>query len=140
MRCWDPATGAPAGPPAFRGELVLRDPGPRSRALTLTPDGSRLATADEDGAVRLLDTATGTLLARLRVHSGPVTDVVASPDGTLLATTGEDGALTVRTVADHRLLATARADAALNSATWVGGSAVLVAAGERGLYGFTLHR
>ncbi|WP_263165026.1 NB-ARC domain-containing protein [Streptomyces sp. SCSIO ZS0520] len=140
VRCWDPATAAPAGPPAFRGELVLRDPGPRSRALTLAPDGSWLATADEDGAVRLLDTATGALLARLRVHTGPVTDVVASPDGTLLATTGEDGALTVRTVADHRPLAAARADAALNSLTWVGGSAALVAAGERGLYGFTLHR
>jgi WD40 repeat protein len=56
------------------------------------PDGSQLASAGEDGTVRLWS-ADGEPLRTLAGHTGPVLAVAYSPDGTLLASAGTDGTI-----------------------------------------------
>jgi WD40 repeat protein len=60
------------------------------RAVTFSPDGSKLATGSMDQTVRLWDVRTGTVLAELRGHTGGVRTVAFSPDGTRLASGSMD--------------------------------------------------
>ena len=60
-------------------------------AIAFSRDGERLATASDDGRVRLWDVKTRKPLARLAGHRGKVCDVAFSPDGTTLASAGVDG-------------------------------------------------
>ena len=55
------------------------------RAIAFSPDGSRLASGDEDGLIIIWDVATGRELIRLEGHSGAVRSVAFGPNGTLLS-------------------------------------------------------
>ena len=59
-------------------------------AVAWSPDGTRLATAGDDGTTRLWDPTTGEQLTTLTGHTGSVNAVAWSPDGTRLATAGDD--------------------------------------------------
>jgi WD40 repeat protein len=65
-------------------------------SVALSPDGKRLATASQDGMVKVWDVATGKQLLALQVFSsstllkGGVNGVAFSPDGKLLATGSDD--------------------------------------------------
>ena len=70
--------------------------------IAYSPDGSRIATAGDDGTAKVWDAATGEELLTLRGHrpSGiglppyeGVVRVAFSPDGTQLATAGADGTI-----------------------------------------------
>ena len=49
--------------------------------IAYSPDGTRIATAGEDGTARLFDAATGEQQLVLRGHAYLVTGIAFSPDG-----------------------------------------------------------
>jgi WD40 repeat protein len=61
----------------------------------VSPDERRLATAGNDGTVRLWDIETGLELFTLGKHAGPGMGVAFSPDGKRVASTGRDGTLRI---------------------------------------------
>ena len=58
--------------------------------MAFSPDGRLLASAGDDGTVRLWDPATGAGLATLTGHTDTVDAVAFSPDGRRLASAGDD--------------------------------------------------
>ena len=77
---WDTATGT-----AF----AMLDEHPDSiKAIALSPDSTKLATAGGDWTVRLWDVGTGKYLNSLTGRSSAVTAIAFSPDGKTLATAG----------------------------------------------------
>lgn len=62
----------------------------RIEAFALSPDGTSIATGEEDFAVRLWDLASGTLRATFPGHYARISALAFSPDGRLLATSGTE--------------------------------------------------
>jgi WD40 repeat protein len=84
---------SPGGEPTA---LALeRQPG-GAFGVAASPDGSRLAVGDGEGAVRVYSTATGEMeLGPLGLHEGRVADVAFSEDGARIASGGDDGTVSV---------------------------------------------
>ncbi|HUD46649.1 MAG TPA: protein kinase [Candidatus Baltobacteraceae bacterium] len=61
--------------------------------IACSPDGKRLATAGDDGTVRVWDAANLSELRILRGHDSAVFTVAFSPDGQWLASADQDGAI-----------------------------------------------
>lgn len=59
-------------------------------ALAITPDGRRVVTGGLDGTARVLDTATGELVAVLTGHDERIAGVEVAPDGSWVLTTSWD--------------------------------------------------
>ena len=59
-------------------------------SAVFSPDGNFLASAGDDGKVKLWDPTTGKLGATLKGHKGAVFSAVFSPDGKTLASCGKD--------------------------------------------------
>ena len=92
VRLLDPGTGLPIAPPLVHDRAIppsrtlpLLDL-PRIRKVLFSPDGRTLATAADDGYVRLWDAATGRASAPPLPHDHWVTSLCFSPDGKTLAT------------------------------------------------------
>jgi WD40 repeat protein/DNA-binding SARP family transcriptional activator len=84
MDLWRMATGEKIGVRLGGHESAVN-------SVAFSADGSKIATASFDGAVRLWDAADGTLLhPSFTEHEGRVLSVAFSPDGRILATGGAD--------------------------------------------------
>jgi WD40 repeat protein len=102
--------GRPALMEPFTGRELARLEGAPSHAASVafSPDGTRIATGEADGTVRLWDAATGEQSMVLTGHTAMVVDVAFSPDGSRLASVGLDGAMRVWALHLDDLLVIAR--------------------------------
>ncbi len=76
---------------AAGANALLADYDGASYVVTWSADGRWLATAGEEGLVRILDTATLEQTATLEPQQGELNGLAFSPDNSLLATVGDDG-------------------------------------------------
>ena len=94
-RIWDLETGAqervidPKASP--QQSLILPGTSMVVWSVRFSPDGSQLATAGEDGMVRIWEVATGEELLAAQVHTRPVQDLAYAPDGSSVYSAGDDG-------------------------------------------------
>lgn len=73
-------------------ELLMLQEGPRiwTRSVAYHPDGTHLASAHQDGVVKIWDAVTGRLLRTLPGHTDEVRAVAYSRDGSRLASGSQD--------------------------------------------------
>jgi WD40 repeat protein/serine/threonine protein kinase len=86
-----------------RGAMVFQLPAVAATFATFAPDGRRLAVAQADGTVTLLEVGTWKALKRLALGFTAVR-VALHPDGARLAAGGPQGRVDVRELATGRLL------------------------------------
>ncbi|MBW7886500.1 MAG: WD40 repeat domain-containing protein, partial [Caldilineaceae bacterium] len=86
---------------------VLSGHGMPITAMAITAGGTTLASAADDGTLRLWPVAGGPPRLWRRANPLPVTALAFSPDGSLLAVGYGDGSIEVRAVADGAILAQA---------------------------------
>ena len=60
-------------------------------SVAYSPDGRTIASASEDGEIRLWDAFSGKLITILEGHADGVNSVAFSPDGRTMVSTGVDG-------------------------------------------------
>eukprot|EP00873_Tetraselmis_striata_P035522 jgi/Tetstr1/455786/TSEL_042583.t2 len=73
-------------------------------AVAYSPDGASIASAADDGTLRVWDAATGKQRARLTGHTATVTGVAFAADGATLASASWDGTARVWDAASGRCL------------------------------------
>ncbi len=110
---------------------MLRGQGSGVGSLSLSPDGSTLASSGSDGVVRLWDMKTGKTIRKLRAGKSSCA-VAFSPDGTRLAAGGDDLAIHIWTAATGEELRALRADSWTRCLAWLPDGKGLFAAGEHG--------
>jgi WD40 repeat protein len=72
-------------------ELFTLEENSTNNHLEISPGGDRLATADNEGHVKVLDAQTGEKLLDIPAHEGYVNWVNFSPDGSQIASASADG-------------------------------------------------
>jgi hypothetical protein len=82
LRLWDPSTGERLHQVTGITKGVY--------ATTFSPDGTRVATGDDDERIRVYDVTAGQQISEIAGHLGSVHAVAYSPDGHFLASAGYD--------------------------------------------------
>lgn len=98
-------------------------------SMAVSPDGKWLATAEQNGKVKLFDAASGSLLRTLDGHAGGATSVAFSTDSTKLVSGGQDKSLRVWLVADGQSAGSVETPAAVNAVLFAAANAQIVTAG-----------
>jgi WD40 repeat protein len=92
IRIWDPATGREAGQPLGLPTGAGEAKPAEVKSVEVSPDGTRIAVADELGLVTLWDVAARRVSASLKAPTS-VPDMAFSPDGHLLVTASGDSTI-----------------------------------------------
>lgn len=109
----------------------LQSPGSAVIRVSLSPDGSVLATGCLDGTVGFWSLPDGELLVHAPAHDGNATVLSWSPDGVYLATAGRDSVL-VWEARDHRIISSFPVRAgSIRALAWCGPE-LLVVGGSTG--------
>jgi len=74
-------------------QIIHNEEGNDIHTISFNRNGTRLAAGSLRGEIRILDLASGNLLATLRGHSARVVDVNFSPDNRLIASSSFDGSI-----------------------------------------------
>jgi WD40 repeat protein/serine/threonine protein kinase len=93
LRTWDLSSG--------RELRSMSHPKP-PLCVAFSPNGTRVASGDVAGVIRIWDATTGKELAVIGEHKAAVLKVAFSPDGKLLAAGGKDHTISLWNVADRR--------------------------------------
>ncbi len=98
------------------------------RGVAYRPDGRRVATAGEDGTIRLWEPGTGRLVAALVGHDGPARAVAWAPDGRALASASDDDTVRVWEADTGRTLLVLRGSPGdVRAVAWSPGGKVIAA-------------
>ena len=99
--------------------------------VCIAPDDRSFATGGEDGALRIYDATTFTLLASIETGQGQVNGVAFAPDGQTIATAGDDGTLRIWDRATGReVLAIAASSDELYNAIYTPDGKTLISCGS----------
>jgi WD40 repeat protein len=86
--------------------------------VAFSPDGRQLASASDDGTVRLWDPATGKPTATLEGHTDWVNAVAFSPDGRQLASASDDGTVRLSDVYSHAAISQLTLGVLVSALAW----------------------
>jgi WD40 repeat protein len=98
--------------------------------VAFSPNGRRVATADDAGSVLLWDARTGRLLQTIAISRKQQASVAFSPDGRRMLTAGIDGVVHLSELRDHAMLAELRGHHGPVRAVFVPQHDEIVSAGE----------
>jgi WD40 repeat protein/DNA-binding SARP family transcriptional activator len=102
------------------------------RDVAFSPDGAQIASASNDGTVRLWDAASGELRRTLKGHAQSVNAVAYSRDGRRLVSAGADGTIRVWSVAGGRPVVLRGHDGSVSAAAFDPSGNRVVSAGQDG--------
>lgn len=119
------------GESAFRVLDVSTIGGPVNY-VAYSPDGSLIATAGEDGAVRVWDAFTGELVQTLEGHENRINYVDFAPNDELIASAADDGSVRLWDQAGRQVALLEMPANGVNSVEFSPDSALLVAATDAG--------
>jgi WD40 repeat protein len=118
---------------ASRIQHTLRGHAKGIQGVAYAPDGKTLATASNDGTVKLWDMATGRELLTIQGVADAVLGVTVSLDGRMLATAGADGKAKIWDVAAGKLITSIDAeDGAVNGVAFSPDGKLLATADDDG--------
>jgi WD40 repeat protein/transcriptional regulator with XRE-family HTH domain len=123
VRIWDASTGDRLQ--SLHGHTH------RVRAVTISPDNSKIASASDDQTVRVWEVDTGILLSLLRGHKQRVRSVAFSPDNSKIASASDDETVRIWEVETGMWIATLHAHSSrVYSVAWSRDSNFLVSGSE----------